>query len=63
MKELKSAFPKLSVEWYEILKKRLIEKGFTKQRFFDAVNYTIDNCIYPEPTIAQILSYDKKIYL
>ena len=33
------------------------------KRFFDAVNYTIDNCIYPEPTIAQILSYDKKIYL
>jgi hypothetical protein len=61
MKDLKSAFPKLTADWYDLLKKRVIEKGFTKKRFFDAVNHTIDNCIYPEPTIAQILSYDVSV--
>ena len=61
MKDLKSAFPRLSADWFDLLKKRVIDNGFTKKRFFDAVNYTIDNSPYPEPAIAQILNYDKKI--
>ncbi len=61
VKDLKSAFPKLTPGWYDLLKKRVKEKGFTKKRFYDSVNHTIDNCIYPEPTIAQILSFDVSV--
>lgn len=59
IKDLKLAFPKLKPGWYDLLKRQVKEKGFTNKRFYDAVNYVIGNCIYPEPTIAQILRYDR----
>lgn len=39
----------------------LNEERFTDQRFIDATNNLIKTCQYPEPTIANILGYDKKI--
>ena len=61
--KIKKAFPVLSKEFYDILMERLKDKGFTDQRLKDAVNNVIDNCIYPTPTIAQFLTYDKNIKL
>ena len=61
--EIKKAFPELPNDWYDVFQKRIIENQFTNQRLIDAVNYVIDNCQYPRPTIAQFISFDKKIEL
>ena len=58
--KLKRAFPKLNEGWYLILEEMLDEERFTDQRLNDAINNLIKTCAYPEPTIANILSYDKK---
>lgn len=58
---IKKAFPSLPIEFYEILKERIQSKGFTDIRFMDAVNNVIDSCVYPHPTIAQFISWDKRI--
>ena len=61
---LKRAFPKLPEGWYKLLEEMIDEEKFTDQRFTDAVKNLIKNCLYPEPTIANILSFDKmsKLY-
>jgi len=58
--DLKKTFPKLPDGWYDILEKMLDEEKFTDKRLIDATNNLIKTCIYPEPTIANILGYDKK---
>ncbi len=58
---IKQAFPNLPNEWYEVFQNRIIENHFTNQRLIDAVNYVIDRCQYPAPTIAQFIQYDLKI--
>lgn len=57
---LKKAFPKLPDGWYDILEKLLDTEKFTDKRLIDATNNLIKTCVYPEPTIANILGYDKK---
>ena len=57
--KLKRAFPRLSEGWYITLEEMLDEEGFTDQRFNDAVLNLIKTCNYPEPTIANILSFDR----
>ena len=37
----------------------VLQNGFSDERFTDAVNHVIANCIYPTPTIAQFISYDR----
>lgn len=61
MKRIKQAFPKLPADWYDLLKERCKEKNFTKQQFYDAVNNLVDTCVYPEPTIAQILNWNQTV--
>jgi len=58
--KLKKAFPKLPNGFYDILEQMLDEERFTDSRFTDAVNNLIKTCAYPEPTIANILGFDKK---
>jgi hypothetical protein len=55
------AFPTLSPQFIDILIQRAIEKGFTSKRLRDSVNHVIDNCQYPNPTLANFLSFDKRI--
>lgn len=50
-------------DYFKILKDRIKEKGFTDERLKDAVNHVIDTCVYPTPTPAQFLSYDKEVKL
>lgn len=37
------------------------ENGFSDQRLTDAVNNVIDTCIYPTPTVANFISFDKRV--
>lgn len=59
--QIKRAFPNLPNDWYDVFQSRITENGFTDERLIDAVNYVIDNCPYPTPTIAQFIQFDKKI--
>ena len=56
-------FPKLPSQFFDIFYDRIRDNGFTDKRLKDAVNYVIDNCQYPEPTIAQFISFDKTVKL
>jgi len=60
-KLIRGSKPKLSTGWYEILEIMLDQDGFTDQKFKDAVQVMISTCPYPEPSHADILSYDKFI--
>ena len=58
---IKNAFPSLPAGFYEVFSQRIIEDGFNDARLENAVNYVIDTCVYPTPTIAQFISFDKRI--
>ena len=58
---IKKSFPALPLGFYDILIDRIQENKFSDERLTDAVNHVIENCIYPTPTIAQFLSWDKRI--
>ena len=61
--KIKSAFPTLPPGFFDTLQDRIKENGFTNQRLKDAVNHVIDNCVYPTPTVANFMSFDKKVKL
>jgi len=63
MAKIQNAFPALPSGFYEAMSARLKEAGFCNERLSDAVNHVIDTCIYPQPTIAQFISFDKKVKL
>ena len=58
---LKASFPNLPLEFYKVLIDRIKEKGFTDEQLKDSVNHVIDNCIYPTPSLANFLSFNKAI--
>jgi hypothetical protein len=60
---LKLAFPALEVGFFDVLLERIKENGFTDKRLRDAVNNLVDNFVYPTPTIANIISFDKRVKL
>jgi hypothetical protein len=37
------------------------DKGFSNERLKDAVNNVIDTCQYPVPTLANFLSFDRRV--
>lgn len=57
----KKAFPSLPIDFYDILTDRLEANGFSDARFADAVNHVIDSCHYPTPTVADFISFDKRV--
>jgi hypothetical protein len=61
--KIKQSFPGLPAGFYDVFSDRIKANGFTDQRLIDAVTHVIDNCIYPTPTIAQFISFDKNIKL
>ena len=61
--KIKNAFPALSEGFYEVFSQRLIDTEFNDDRLSDAVNHVIDTCIYPTPTIAQFISFDRIVKL
>lgn len=44
-----------------ILTQRITEKRMSAEQVTDAVNNLIDNFKYPVPTVADIVSWDKKV--
>lgn len=58
---IQKAFPSLPIGFYDVFTFRLAENGFTDDRLKDAVNNVIDTCLYPTPTIAQFISFDKRV--
>jgi hypothetical protein len=61
IKKVKKSFPSLLAGFYDVFSDRIKENRFSDSRLNDAVNHVIDNCIYPTPTIAQFISFDKRI--
>ena len=57
---VKKAFPALPRDFFDVFTDRINESGFNDDRLRDAVNHVIDTCVYPTPTIAQFISFDKK---
>lgn len=60
IRRIKSAFPDLPAEFYDVFTDMIQQDKFTDARLKDAVNHVIRTCIYPRPTIAQFISYDKR---
>jgi hypothetical protein len=58
--KIKTAFPSLPVEFYDILCERLKEKEFSNERFNNAVDGVIDTCKYPTPTVAHFMCFDEE---
>lgn len=58
--KIQAAFPSLPKEFYDILSSRFADCDFTDDRLKDSVNHVIDTCVYPTPTVAQFISFDKK---
>lgn len=63
IRRLRSAFPKMGNEFFDILYERLVKNGFTEQRLEDAVNQVIDNFQYRELNVADVVSFDKRAKL
>ena len=59
--KIKKAFPQLPAGFYDAFTDRIKDNEFCDERLTDAVNFVIDNCIYPQPTIANFISYDKTV--
>ncbi len=55
-----AAFKGLDTSFTNLLTESLMRNGFTDERLKDAVNHVIDNCIYPTPSIAEFVSFDRK---
>jgi hypothetical protein len=60
-KVLKNAYPKLQFGWYETLREVVKLDGWSDEKFKDAIMNCIKNVPFPEPTIANITSYDRSI--
>jgi len=60
---IKKAFPSLPLGFYDVFMDMIRETGFTDTRLRDAVKHVICNCQYPQPTIAQFISFDRRIKL
>ena len=61
VKKLMAAFPEVSSDFLIVLVERMIDKNFTKERVKEAINHVIDTNPYKRPSIADIISFDRKI--
>jgi len=63
IRKLAAAFPDITNDFIILLAERITENKFTKERVRQAVNHVIDTNPYKRPSIADIISFDKKIKL
>ena len=61
VRKLMAAFPQVSNDFLIVLIERMIDKKFTKERIKEAINHVIDTNPYQRPSIADIISFDRKI--
>jgi hypothetical protein len=57
------AFPRLTEGFYDEWARIIADEGIGDHRLADAVDHVIKTCQYPEPTIANFISFDRKIKL
>ena len=60
IKKLQAAFPKQSLDFFNVLVERIKANGFSDERLTDAINNVIDNFQYKELNIADIIKWDKR---
>ena len=60
IKKLQTAFPKQTLDFFNILVERIKANGFSDERLIDAVNNVIDNFQYKELNISDIIKWDKR---
>jgi hypothetical protein len=60
---IKKAFPALPIDFYDVFMDMVRETNFSDERLRDAIKHVICTCPYPTPTIANFISFDKKIKL
>jgi hypothetical protein len=58
---VKVAFHSLPKDFFALFIERMKEKGFNDQRMIDSINHVIDTCQFPTPTMANFLSFDKRV--
>jgi hypothetical protein len=63
IKKLTLAFPRMESDFCNLLSERLIANGFTQERLRNAVDHVIDNFLYKELNIADIILYDRRVKL
>ena len=63
LRKLKAAFPKLENDYISVIAERIQENGFTEERLKDAVAHLIDTFRYQNPTIADVIGFDKRVRL
>ena len=63
LRKLKAAFPAIENEYINVLSERIHANAFTEERIKDAVGNLIDNFKYPRPSIADVISFDKRVRL
>lgn len=63
VKKLVAAFPEISNDFLILLIDRITDNNFTADRVRDAINNIIDNSPYKRPSIADIISFDRKVKL
>ena len=59
--EISEIFPKIGDAKLRILTSYFIKNNFTLQRINDSIDKVATTCIYPEPQLAEFLSFDKSI--
>ena len=60
MARLRTAFPKQSDDFFNLLAERVVKNGFSGERLKDAVNSVIDGFSYKELNIADIIKFDRR---
>lgn len=63
IKTLQHAFPELDSNFHIVFADRIEDLKIGDNRLKDSINFVIDNCAYPKPTIAQFISFDKRVKL
>jgi len=58
-----AAFSGVEQSFTILLTESLKRNKFTDERLTDAVNFVIDNCKYPKPSISDFIQFDKKVKL
>jgi len=56
---IKNAFPALPNGFYDVFTDMIKDYGFCDSRLTDAVRNVIATCVYPTPTIANFISWDR----
>jgi hypothetical protein len=61
IKNIRSAFPELPAQWYDVFTDRIKALKFNDDRLINSVNNVIDTYTYKNPPVALFISFDTRI--